>query len=241
MRTTLLIARRELSAYFRTMSGYVIAGLMLLIVGLLFNVFCIGGPDKLSAEVLSQFFFWTGGFSVVAGLFLSMRLLAEERQTGTLVLLTSSPVHDWQIVIGKFLSAFVFLTLIVASTIYMPLLVLVNGKVSFGQLAAGYLGVLLFGSTGVAIGTFGSAIARNQVLAVIFSSCIALAMTVAWMLGKVTEHPLNDVFVALALYGRHFPPFQAGSIHVRDVIYYVAVSYVALFASIRVMEARRWR
>ena len=241
MRTTLLIARRELSAYFRTMSGYVIAAAVLIVDGLLFNAFALGGADKLSAEVLSLFFYFSSGTTIIASVFISMRLLAEERQTGTLVLLTSSPVHDWEIVLGKFLSAMVFLTLIVASTIYMPLLVLVNGKVSFGQLAAGYLGVLLFGSTGVAIGTFGSAIARNQVLAVIFSSCIALAMTVAWMLGKVTEHPLNDVFVALALYGRHFPPFQAGSIHVRDVIYYVAVSYVALFASIRVMEARRWR
>jgi ABC-2 type transport system permease protein len=241
MRTTLLIARREFGAYFRTMSGYVIAALMLLVAGLFFNVFALGGVDKLSAEVLSQFFFYAGGLSVIAGLFLSMRLLAEERQTGTLVLLTSSPVHDWEIVLGKFLSALGFLSLIIAATIYMPLLVLVNGKVSVGQLVAGYLGVLLIGSAGVAIGTFGSAIARNQVLAVIISSCIALAMTTCWAAAKVTEHPLNDVFVALALHGRHFPPFQAGSIHLRDVVYYVMVTYVALFSAVRVMEARRWR
>ena len=241
MNATFLIARRELGAYFRTMTGCVIAAILLLVDGLLFNVLALGGPDKLSAEVLSQFFFTTSGLAIIAGIFLSMRLLAEERQTGTLVLLTSSPVRDSEIVIGKFLSAFVFLALVIAATIYMPLLVMVNGKVSFGHLFAGYLGLLLIGGAGVAIGTFGSALARTQVLSVIISASIALAMTLAWMMGKVTEHPLNDVFVALALHGRHFPPFQAGSIHVRDVVYYLMVIYIALFGAIRVLEARRWR
>jgi ABC-2 type transport system permease protein len=123
----------------------------------------------------------------------------------------------------------------------MPLLILVNGKISFGHLVAGYLGVLLIGGAGIAIGTFASAIARNQVFAIIFGSCIALAMTLSWMLAKVTERPLNDVFVSLALHGKHFPPFQSGSIHLRDVVYYLMVTYVALFAAIRVMESRRWR
>src|SRR6185503_1271746 len=128
-----------------------------------------------------------------------------------------------------------------AVSVYMPLLIFVNGKISFGHMAAGYTGLLLIGAAGLAIGTFGSALARTQVLAAIFSGCMVTAMIVIWMLVKVTEHPFNDVFVALALHGRHFPPFQAGSIHVRDVVYYLMVTYVALFGAIRVMEARRWR
>jgi len=58
---------------------------------------------------------------------------------------------------------------------------------------------------------------------------------------RVTDPPLKDVFMALALYARHYPAFQSGTIHLRDVVYYVAVTYLALFASIRVMEARRWK
>ena len=158
--------------------------------------------------MLSKFFFFTSGMTIIASIFLSMRLLAEERQTGTLVLLTSSPMQDWEIVLGKFLSAFIFLALVLACTIYMPLLVLVNGKISVGHLAAGYLGLLLIGGAALAIGTFGSAIARTQVLAVIFSASITLALVVCWMLGQVTERPLNDVFVALAFHGKHFPPFR---------------------------------
>jgi ABC-2 type transport system permease protein len=241
MNATFLIARRELGAYFRSLTGYIIGAILLLVDGLLFNVFALGGPDKLSAEVLSQFFFYTSGLTVIASIFLSMRLLAEERQTGTLVLLTSSPVQDWEIVLGKFLSALVFLALVLACSVYMPLLVLVNGKISFGHLVAGYLGLLLIGGAALAIGTFGSTIARTQVLAVIFSASITLAMVVCWTLAKVTERPLNDVFVALAFHGKHFPPFQTGSVHLRDVVYYLMVTYVALFSAIRVMEARRWR
>ena len=117
----------------------------------------------------------------------------------------------------------------------------VNGKVSIGHLAAGYLGLLLVGSATLAIGVFGSALARNQVLAAIFSGVIIVAVLIAHLLARVTDRPLKDMFMSLALYARHFPPFQVGAIHLRDVVYYVAVTYVALFAAIRVMEARRWK
>jgi ABC-2 type transport system permease protein len=240
MRATFLVMRRELASYLRSMSGYVIAAIVLLIDGLLFNALAAAG-EKLSSEVLSQFFLNTSGVVMVASVFISMRLFAEERQTGTLVLLTSSPVHDWEIVIGKFLAALVFLSMILVATVFMPLLIFVNGKISFGHLAAGYIGLLLLGSASLAIGTFGSSLARTQVLAAIFSGCMVVAMVVAWMLAKVTEAPLNDMFTALALHGRHFPPFMAGAIHLRDVGYYLMVTYVALFSATRVMEARRWR
>jgi ABC-2 type transport system permease protein len=241
MRSTFLVMRRELAAYLRSMTGYIIAAAVLIVDGVLFNALALGGAEKLSAEVLSQFFLIASGVSMIASVFISMRLFAEERQTGTLVLLTSSPIHDWEIVLGKFLSALIFLTLIMAATVFMPLLIFVNGKVSGGHMAAGYLGLLLLGSASLAIGTFGSSLARTQVLAAIFSGCIVVAMVVAWMLSKVTEAPFNDIFTALSLHGRHFPPFQAGTVHLRDVAYYLLVTYVALFSATRVMEARRWR
>jgi ABC-2 type transport system permease protein len=241
MNATLLIARRELGAYLRSMTGYVIAALVLVVDGLLFQAFVLGGPDKLSSEVLGNFFFISSGITMIASVFISMRLFAEERQTGTLVLLTSSPVQDWEIVLGKFLSAFVFLSAITLATAYIPALIFVNGKVSIGHMAAGYLGLVLLGAASIAIGTFGSALARTQVLAAIFSGCMLTALVICWLLAKVTERPFTDIFTALALWQRHFPPFQAGQVHVRDVVYYLCVTYLALFASTRVMEARRWR
>lgn len=242
MNSALLIARRELASYLRSMPGYIIAAVLLLVDGLLFQAFALGGDDqKRSADVLSAFFYVSSGTTMIASVLLSMKLVAEERQTGTLVLLTSSPVKDWQIVFGKYLSSLLFLSLVTLATIYMPLLIMVNGKVSAGHLVAGYLGILLLGSASLAIGTFGSALARTQVLAAIISGCIVVAMVIIWLLAKVTDQPFNDFFTALALHGRHFPPFMQGAIHGRDVVYYVALTYFFLFAATRVMEARRWR
>jgi len=242
MTATWLIARRELSAYLRTMSGYVIAAVVLFVDGILFNVRAMGSQqDRLSTEVLSEFFFNSSGLTMAAAVFLSMRLLAEERQNGSMVLLASSPVREREIVLGKFFSAFIFLTLMTLAGVFMPMLILVNGKLSFGHVAVGYLGLLLLGSAALAIGTLGSTLARSQLLAAIISGSLVVCLIVVWMVGTVTERPLNDVFFALALWGRHFPPFQAGILNLRDVVYYLAVTYFALFVSIRVLEARRWR
>jgi len=241
MTATWLIARRELGAYLRTMTGYIIVAAVLLVDGVLFNAMALGGSDKRSAEVLRQFFFFSSGTTMIASVFLSMRLMAEERQTGTLVLLTSSPVRDREIVLGKFLSGFIFLALMTLATAFMPAMILVNGKVSLGHLCAGYLGLLLLGSATLAIGTFGSALARSQVLAAIISGSLVVTILILWLVAAITERPLNDVFMALALYQRHQPPFQVGVVHVRDVVYYLAVTYFALFAATRVLEARRWR
>lgn len=241
MMRTLLIARRELAAYLRTFQGYVIIAMVLAVDGLLFNAYALGGVSKRSSEVLSLFFFFSSGTTLVASVFISMRLLAEERQAGTLPLLYSSPVKDHEIVLGKFLSALAFLSLMTLATVFMPLLVMVHGKLSVGHIAAGYLGLLLLGSASLAIGTFGSALARNQVLAAVLSGCMLVALLTCWLLARITEQPLSDVFGALALWNQHFQPFQAGVVHVRDVAYYLLVTYVALFAATRVLEARRWR
>ncbi len=236
-----LIARRELGAYLRTMSGYIIIAAVLAVDGLLFNAYALGGLDKRSSEALSLFFYFSSGTTMIASVFISMRLLAEERQTGTLALLYSSPIRDVEIIVGKFLSALCFLAILTLLSVYMPLLIFVNGKISIGHLAAGYLGLLLLGSAALAIGTFGSALAGSQVMAAIASGCLVVTMLVSWLIGRVAEHPLSELFSALALHGQHFAPFQAGLVHLRDVVYYVVVTYVFLFAATRVVEARRWR
>jgi len=241
MRPTLLIARRELSAYLRSWTGYIVIALAWFADGLFFNAFVLGGAEKRSAEVLSNFFYLSFGMTVIASIFISMRLLAEERQQGTINLLFSSPVRDTDIVLGKFLAALAFLGIMVVGTLYMPLMIFVHGKVSWGHIAGGYFGLMLVGAATLAIGTLGSALARNQVLAVILTAAMVLSMLVAWMLGRVTDRPLSEIFMALALFNQHFIPFQSGLVHLRDVVYYLAVTYVFLFLATRVVEARRWR
>ncbi|MGQ0507850.1 MAG: ABC transporter permease [Myxococcaceae bacterium] len=241
MRSVLLVARRELSAYLHTMTGYVIFASLLFLNALAFNVFAMGTLNKQSAKVVADFFYFTSGFTIVVAIFISMRLLAEERQAGTLPLLYSSPIKDSEIILGKYLSAIAFLAIYLLCTVFMPLLIMINGKISYGQIFAGYLGLLLLGSASLGIGTLGSALAKNQLLAVILSAVMAVTLLVTWMLASVTERPLSEFFSSLSLWQQHFPPFQSGIVHLRDVVYYAAITYVGLFGATRVLEARRWR
>jgi ABC-2 type transport system permease protein len=240
MTRVFLIARRELAGYLRTMSGYVIVAAVLAITGLLFNAEAVGRV-QLSSELLARFFYLASGTVMIASVLISMRLLAEERQAGTLALLYSSPVRDVEIVLGKYLSALVFLALLLACTGFMPALIFINGKVSLGHIAAGYLGLLLLGSACLALGTLGSALSRNQVLAAIVGGGLVVGLLISWFLARVTETPFSEVFGALALHGQHFESFMRGLVHTRDVAYYLVVTYAALFAATRVLEARRWR
>jgi ABC-2 type transport system permease protein len=241
MKPILLIARRELAAYLRTWTGYIIIAASLAVVGLLFNGWVLGGADKRSADVVRGFFELMGGVTMIASPLIAMRLIAAEREGGTITLLYSSPIRDGEIVVGKFLSALAFLAILLLATIYMPMLVMVHGKVSWGHLFAGYLGLFLLGSASLAICTFGSALAKSQVLGAIVSACLMVAVVTIWWVARVSERPFSDIFNGLALWGLHFPPFQSGMVHSRDVIYYLAMTYVFLFAATRVVEARRWR
>jgi ABC-2 type transport system permease protein len=242
MTAAYLIARRELGAYLRTISGYIVAAAALLIQGILWNAIAMGTDhSRYSSEVLSAFFWVYSGVIMTASVFLSMRLLAEERLTGTIVLLDSSPVRERDIVLGKFASALLFLILMTLPSVFMPLLILVNGKLSYGHVAAGYLGLFLLGGASLAIGILASSLTRSPLVAAIVSGGMLVGMILLFPLGSLVERPLNEVLLALGIWHRHFPPFQAGMIHLRDVIYYLAVMYFALFLATRVLEVRRWR
>ncbi len=240
MSQALLIARRELFAYFRSPLGAVVIAGVLLIDGIYF--YWKGLTEKLlSAQVLQEFFYGASGTTMVAAIVLSMRLLAEERQLGTLTLLNTSPIRDGEIVMGKFVSAFGVLSLMTALTIYMPLLILVNGKVSGAHIAVGYLGLLLLGAASIAIGLFASALAKSQVVAALVGALILVPMVLLWALARAVDPPLNTFLSALALHHENFRPFMVGILELGAATYYLAVTYFFLLAATKTLEARRWR
>jgi ABC-2 type transport system permease protein len=242
VKTMLLIARRELAATMLSPLGFVVAALMLALDGLFFNVFALATTERrLSADILAQFFYLLSGTTVVASVLISMRLIAEEHQNQTIVLLLTSPVKDVQIVLGKFLGAFAFLALLTLMTFYMPLLIMVHGKVSLGHLLAGYLGLLLIGSASLAIGVFGSALSKSQIMAGFVSAAMVVALLMVFHLARIAQKPLDGIFSALALHNVHFRTFMFGSIHSKDIVYYLSVTVFFLFAATRMLESRRWR
>lgn len=240
MNKALMVARRELLAYVRSPLGAVVVAGALLLDGILFHWQALS-QKLLSAEALARFFYNASGVTMVAALVLAMRLIAEERQTGTFTVLNTAPIRDWEIVLGKFLSAFAMLAVLTVLTLYMPALLFVNGKVSVGHIAVGYLGLLLLGSATVAIGLFASSLARSQVVAAIVGAAILAVMILLWMVAQAASPPLNTFLSALAFHHANFRPFQLGRLELQSVAYYLAVTYFFLLAASKILEARRWR
>ena len=219
MGATRIIFKRELGAYLRSPVGYVIAALLLLVCGILFQAKALGETKMLSAFVLQRFFEFSSGTTVVMALALSIRLVAEERQTHTLVLLNTSPVRDVEIIAGKFLAAFVFLCGMVTLSLYMPLLIQVNGKISTSQVLVGYLGLFLIGSASLAIGLFASSLARHQLVALVLGAALTGIMYLLWELAKRLPAPLSTVFQDLALWHVHFAgSFMQGVFSLKDAV-----------------------
>jgi len=236
------IFRRELMAYLHSALGWIVAAVTLLLNGVLFYAEALGpaAGQRLSADVLARFFFNASGLVAIAAVALSVRLIAEERQTRSIALLRTSPVSDAAVVLGKFLAALVFLGGITLLTLYMPLLIMVNGRVSAGQIMVGYLGLLLIGSAVLAIGMLATALTRSYLLAAALGAAATGAMFLLWHLSRVVEPPLGNVLGGLALHAIHFQGFVLGVLHLRDVFYYLAVTYFFLLLATKVMEARRW-
>jgi ABC-2 type transport system permease protein len=237
----LTIARRELYAYLRSPLGSAIIAAALLVDGILF--YWQSGIEQklLSAQVLYQFFYNASAPTMGAAILLSMRLLAEERQSGTITLLNTAPIRDRDIVAGKFLSAFGMVTLLNLLTFYMPLMLHIRGKVSFGHIVVGYVGLILLGGAVTAIGLFASSLARSQVVAAIIGLVILAPLLTLWIVARAVDPPLNSFLMGLALHHENYRPFMSGTLQFDRVVYYLMVTYFFLLAATKVLEARRWR
>jgi ABC-2 type transport system permease protein len=240
MSQSLLIARRELYAYVRSPMGALIIAAALLSCGMYFNFFGMA-KDLLSAQILAVFFESASGIVMLASIVLGMRLLAEERQSGSMVLLKTAPINERDIVIGKFLAGYLMIVLLIVLTAYMPLHVYLNGKVSLGHIAVGYLGLLLLGAASVAVCLFASALASSQVVALIIGAAMMAVFVLLWAPAKVTEPPLNKFINGMALHHDNFRPFMNGILQLRSVAFYLVVTYFFLLCAGKVLEARRWR
>jgi ABC-2 type transport system permease protein len=240
MRAVLLIAQRDLAAWFKGWLGYLIIAALLCLLGIAFQAFALGDRAHLSSEVL-VFFFWIAfGFTCAAGIFLSMGAVAGELRDETVVTLYTAPISEWQIVLGKWLASFAFVLLFIALTFYMPLLVAVNGSINGGHVLAGYLGLVMTGALVTAIGTFASSLTRHWLVAGVVAAMIVGLLVVFWWIAGKAEPPFSEVFGYLSLYSKHFDDLAHGIIHTRDFVYFGSLTFCSLLAARVVLGARRW-
>lgn len=237
---TITIFRRELGAYLRSPVGWIIAAVTLLLQGILFQVFA--ARNTLAGDMLSNFFMWSSIVVVIAGVILSIRLISDERQSGALLLLNTSPVRETQVVAGKFLAALAFLGIILLLSLYIPLLIKSEGKITRGQIAVGYLGLFLLGSASLAIGLFASSLARQPLIAAVVGAAIAGLFAIFYQLSRLLDAPMKTVFAELDIWWLHFQGgFMRGIFDLKDLVYYLAMTYFFLLLSVKTLEAKRWQ
>jgi ABC-2 type transport system permease protein len=241
MRAISIIFRRELGAYVRSPLGWIIAAAFLLIDAALFQAYALS-KSMLSADVLANFFMFTGILTGICAVILSFPLIAQERINHSMVLLNTSPIRDWEIILGKYLAALVFLIALLAISVYMPLLIKINGKVTAAQIAVGYLGLILFGSACLAIGLFASSLSRHYLIAALVAALVVGLMCLLYQLSTRLDAPLQSMFSQLDLWWTHFQlgSFMRGVFNLKDVIFYIAITYFFLLTSVKTLEAKRW-
>ncbi|MFK7927207.1 MAG: ABC transporter permease [Myxococcota bacterium] len=237
----LLVAKRDLSGYLSGLYGPVILALFVFLTGLFYNGFALGVAPKLSADVLEEFFFIGGIGTGLVAVFLAMRSVAEEKQTRTELVLATSPIAEWQVILGKWLAVVAMVGLFLVCTMHMPAMILVNGKVSLAQIGVGYAGMLLYGSAVAAIGVFASSLVRSQLLALVLSAGLVLFMVLLWMISAVTDGAFSDIAQYAAIWDKHYEPFKEGTFALTHVVYYVTVTWLFLLLATRSLERRRWQ
>jgi ABC-2 type transport system permease protein len=171
---------------------------------------------------------------------ITMRLFAEEKRSGTIELLLTSPIADWEIIVGKWLAALVLYACILGFSGINLLMLFSYGRPDWKPILAGYLGLLLQGGTLLAVGTFISTTTKNQIIAggATFAICLLL-----WVLDWVSAYSTTPLGKAVAYLSvvQHFEPFSKGVIDTKDVVFYASFVFFGLFLTARSMESLRWR
>ena len=171
---------------------------------------------------------------------LTMRLMAEEQKLGTIELLLTSPVRDWEVIIGKYVASFVFLIATVSLTLYYTILLYVFASPDPGPIYAGYLGLALYGGAALAIGLLCSTLTSNQIVAAVVAMGILLVMFFADLAADNIGGTASTIISEISIRS-HFEDFARGIIDTKHVVYYLSVIAFFLFMSVRALESRRWR
>ncbi len=235
---TLTIAMKELKSYFVSPIAYVVIAFWLLATGLFFYLILV----SVKTASLQELFGTVTVLLLLIGPALTMRLLSEEQRTGSLELLMTAPIRDWEVVLGKFLAAVALFVAMMALTLIYPIMLqLFGGTPDWGPILSGYLGLLLFAASFLAIGLFASALSDNQMVAAVVSFVVLLIL---WMIGQLGQGVGGNIATwlsALSVTDHFNNSFPRGVIDLTDVLFYLLIIGVALWTTVQIMEAKRWR
>ena len=239
MRNVWTIARRELYAYFGSPIAYISMAAFLAVMGLLYWLFIVYTQEATMRYILSNG--WLSFLLILFSAVITMRLLAEEQRSGTIELVLTAPVRDWELVLGKYLASLILFLVMMVITFYQPIIMKSLGNPDLSATASGYLGFFLAGAALLAIGTMTSTFTRNQVVAAVLAIAISVALWLIQFAGARSPGTFVGEFLNKLAFFNHYFDFSDGLIDTQHIIYYVSMAAVALFIATRVVEARRWR
>jgi ABC-2 type transport system permease protein len=232
---TFVIAKREIAAFFVSPIAYVVGAALLFITGLFF-VFTV---VITGVATLAGVFEVTSIILLFVAPILTMRLLSEEARSGTLELLLTAPVRDWEVVLGKFLATLLFFVAVLVPTLYYLFLLTRYGNPDILVTFSGYLGIILLGAMLISFGMLTSAMSANQIVAAVLGITLSLAFWLASGLANTFQGPLGKLFEYLSVQ-EHFFAFILGLITSTNIIYFLSITAISLFLATRVLEVRRW-
>lgn len=242
----LSIFRKEINLFFSSLIGYIVMGVFLVILGLFLFVF----PDTslLSASFASLDPLFTLAPNIFVFLIpaITMRTFAEEQQSGTIELLVTRPISDWQIITGKYLASLVLVVFALIPTVLYYYTVYElgapRGNLDSGGIIGSYIGLLFLAAGFVAIGVFASAITKNQIVAFLLAT--ALCFWCFWGFDYLSRLPVfvgkGDDIVQMMGMLYHYDSLSRGVLDSRDVIYFFSIGGFFLFLSMLALERRKW-
>jgi ABC-2 type transport system permease protein len=235
-----IITKRELGSFFDSLIAYVMIILFLGLSGFftwLFgsNIFLINQADL---QVFFSISYWTLFFFIPA---ITMRTLAEEHRAGTIELLSTKAVSDWQIVTGKFLSCLLLVIIALVCTLPYYITVAQLGNVDHGAIIGGYFGLVFLSATYISIGMFASSITNNQIVAFLLALFIGIFFQILFdvMAGNFTGEVANILnYLSIRT---HFESISRGVVDSRDLIFFFSLIFLGLLLSQTVLGRRNWQ
>lgn len=235
MKNTYFIIQKELKIYFTSAIAYVLGAFFLAISGYFFSLIVFYSKSTDFQPIFSNM----AVLLIFILPLMSMRLIAEEKKSGTLEILLTRPIKEWQIILGKFFSSLVLFMIILSFTLFYVLIVAKFGQPELMVLLSGYLGIILISAAILAVGIFASTLTNNQIIAAVVTFVIVL---ITWLLSSASSMSGgNENILSYLALSNHLDDFTRGVISIKNIIYYLSFIIFWLYLSIRLLEARRWK
>jgi ABC-2 type transport system permease protein len=253
MRNIIAIADKELRSYFASPIAYIIIGLFSLLFGWFFYMYLMvfvqqseqmqqfgGGAANINQQMIRGVLLNSAVIILFVMPMITMRTYSEEKRSGTIELLLTSPITDLQIILGKFFGALgLYIAMLFVTMLYMGLL-FVYGNPEWRPIAAGYLGLLLMGGCFISAGLLISSVTKNQIVAGVITFAVFLMLWVINWIGE-SSGPMTREIVSYLSITEHFDDFARGIIDTKHVIYYLSFITFGLFLTAKSVDSERWR